>query len=46
MLLVVTTSKVEEEVGHQILDNKFTSTIGQLLKLAPNLNTFLTITNQ
>jgi hypothetical protein len=32
----------KKEVGQQILDNKITITIGQLLKLALNLNTYLT----
>jgi hypothetical protein len=39
--------EVKEEVGQQILDNKITITIGQLLKLTPNLNTYLiTISKQ
>lgn len=34
--------EVKKEMGQQILDNKITITIGQLLKLAPNLNMYLT----
>jgi hypothetical protein len=38
--------EVKEEVGQQILNNKITITISQLLKLAPNLNTYLITTSK
>jgi len=37
--------KVKKEIGQKILDNKITITIGQLLKLALDLNTYLTNAN-
>ncbi len=39
------TMKVKKEIGQQILYNKITITIGELLKLAPNLNIYLTSAN-
>ncbi len=39
------TMKVKKEIGQQILYNKITITIGELLKLAPDLNTYLTSAN-
>jgi len=39
------TTKVKKEIGQQILDNKITITIGQLLKLALDMNTYLTSAN-
>ncbi len=38
--------EVKEEVGQHILENKIIVTIGQLLKLTPNLNTYLITTNK
>jgi hypothetical protein len=39
-------TKVKKEIGQQILDNKITITIGQLLKLTLNLNIYLTSANK
>jgi hypothetical protein len=46
VLLTPISLGVKEEVGQQILDNRITITIGKLLKLAPNLNTYLTTTSK
>jgi hypothetical protein len=40
------TFEIEEEVGRQILENKIIITVGQLLKLALDVNTYLNATNQ
>jgi hypothetical protein len=45
-MLALTTLEVKKEVGQWILDNKIIVTIGQLLKLTPNLNTYLTSINK
>jgi hypothetical protein len=45
VFLATITTKVKKEIGQQILDNKITITIGQLLKLALDLNTYLTSAN-
>jgi len=42
VLLALITLEVKKEMGQQILDNKIIVTIGQLLKLAHDLNTYLT----
>jgi hypothetical protein len=41
VLLAPTTQETKEEEGQQILDNKIIVTIGQLLKLALDLNMYL-----
>jgi hypothetical protein len=46
VLPIIITTKVKKEIGQQILDNKITITIGQLLKLTPNLNIYLTSANK
>jgi hypothetical protein len=38
--------EVKEEVGQQILNNKITVTIGQLLKLTFNLNMYLIVASK
>jgi hypothetical protein len=45
VFLATITTKVKKEIGQQILDNKITITIGQLLKLTLDLNTYLTSAN-
>jgi hypothetical protein len=40
------TLKTKEEMIQKILDNRIIVTIGQLLKLAPNVNMYLTTTNK
>jgi len=46
VLLTPISLEVKEEVGQQILDNKIIITIRQLLKLALDLNMYLTTTNK
>jgi hypothetical protein len=46
VLLAPIALEVKNKMGQHIFDNKIIVTIGQLLKLAPNLNTYLTTTNR
>jgi hypothetical protein len=46
VLPAIMMTKVKKEIGQQILDNKITITIGQLLKLTLNLNIYLTSANK
>ncbi len=46
MLPLTITFEIKEEVGRQILEKKLIITIGQLLKLALDLNIYLNTTNQ
>jgi hypothetical protein len=42
----IITMEVKKEIGQQILDNKITTTTGQLLKLVPDLNIYLNGANK
>jgi hypothetical protein len=46
VLPLTITFEIKEEVGRQILEKKLIITIGQLLKLALDLNIYLNTTNQ
>ncbi len=43
--LIIAVFKVKEELKRQILDNKITITIGQLFKLAFDMNIYFTTQN-